>query len=181
MATRSRLDEVPTGEIGELYSRTPYAFDGYWQNPGKTAEAFRGAWCSQGDLACRDGDGYYWLVGRNSKMIISGGSNIYPAEVENVIGGHPAVKDIAVIGVPDERSGEIVCAVVVRHSGAAATEREIIDWCEGRLAEYKRPRSIAFVDESDMPRTATGKIQHHLVATVFDQRTIAKSNVQQTV
>jgi fatty-acyl-CoA synthase len=174
-------DEVPTGEIGELYSRTPYAFDGYWQNPGKTAEAFRGAWCSQGDLACRDGDGYYWLAGRKSKMIISGGSNIYPAEVENVIGGHPAVKDIAVIGVPDERSGEIVCAVVVRHSGAAATEREIIDWCEGRLAEYKRPRSIAFVDESDMPRTATGKIQHHLVATVFDQRTIAKSNVQQTV
>ena len=156
-------DEVSVGEIGELFSRTPYAFAGYWQNPEKTAEAFRGAWCSQGDLARRDGDGYYWLVGRKSNMIISGGSNIYPAEVENVIGGHPAVKDIAVIGVPDEGSGEIVCAVIVRHSDAAPTEQEILDWCDGRLAEYKRPRSIAFVDESDMPRTATGKIQHHLL------------------
>jgi fatty-acyl-CoA synthase len=132
-------------------------------NPQKTAEAFRGAWSSQGDLARRDADGYYWLVGRKSNMIISGGSNIYPAEVENVIGGHPAVKDIAVIGVPDERVGETVCAVIVCHGGVVVTEREILDWCAGRLAEYKRPRSIALIDETDMPRTATGKIQHHLL------------------
>jgi fatty-acyl-CoA synthase len=83
--------------------------------------------------------------------------------VENVIGGHPAVRDIGVVGVPDNLSGERVCAVIVRHSGSIATEREIRDWCKGRLAEYKLPRSIAFIDESDMPRTATGKIQHHLM------------------
>jgi acyl-CoA synthetase (AMP-forming)/AMP-acid ligase II len=87
-------DEVPVGEIGELFSRIPYAFHGYWQDPEKTAEAFRGEWSSQGDLACRDADGYFWLAGRKSNMIICGGSNIYPAEVENVIGGHPAVRDI---------------------------------------------------------------------------------------
>jgi fatty-acyl-CoA synthase len=156
-------DEVPVGEIGELFSRTPYAFHGYWQDPEKTAEAFRGEWSSQGDLACRDADGYFWLAGRKSNMIICGGSNIYPAEVENVIGGHPAVRDIGVIGVPDERLGETVCAVVVRHSGSVATEQEILDWCKGRLAEYKLPRSIALIDESDIPRTATGKIQHHVL------------------
>jgi fatty-acyl-CoA synthase len=152
--------EVPTGEIGELFSRTPYAFDGYWQDPEKTAEAFRGAWCSQGDLARRDQDGYFWLVGRKSNMIISGGSNVYPAEVENVIGEHPAVQDIAVIGVPDKLLGETVRAVIVCHIGAVATEQEILTWCEGRLADYKRPRSIAFIDDSDMPRTATGKTKH---------------------
>jgi fatty-acyl-CoA synthase len=155
--------EVPVGEIGELFSRTPYAFHGYWQDPEKTAEAFRGAWSSQGDLARRDEDGYFWLAGRKSNMIICGGSNVYPAEVENVIGGHPAVRDIAVIGVPDERFGETVRAVVVCHSSFDATEQEILDWCRGRLAEYKLPRSIAFIADSDIPRTATGKIQHHLL------------------
>jgi fatty-acyl-CoA synthase len=152
--------QVPDGEVGELFSRTPYAFDGYWKDPEKTAEAFRGAWCSVGDLARRDEDGYYYLVDRKSNMIISGGENVYPSEVENLLGGHPAVKDVAVIGLPDDKWGERVHAVVVLHREATITEEEMVEWCRGRIAGYKRPRSITFVDDEDMPRTATGKIVH---------------------
>jgi acyl-CoA synthetase (AMP-forming)/AMP-acid ligase II len=101
-------DEVPDGEVGELFSRTPYTFDGYWQDPVKTQRTFQGAWCSVGDLARRDPDGYYYLVDRKYNMIISGGENVYPSEVENLIGSHPAVKDVAVIGVRDETWGERV-------------------------------------------------------------------------
>ena len=113
-------NEVPDGEVGELFSRTPYAFDGYWKNPEKTAEAFRGACCSVGDMARRDEDGYYHLVDRKSNMIISGGENIYPSEVESLLGAHPAVKDVAVIGIPDDKWGEAVHAVVVLHDGGRA-------------------------------------------------------------
>ncbi len=152
--------EVADGDVGELYSRTPYVFDGYWKDPEKTAEAFRGAWCSVGDMARRDGDGYYHLVDRKANMIISGGENIYPSEVEQVIGAHPAVMDVAVIGVPDDKWGEAVHAVVVLQAGQAATEDEVIGWCRGRIAGYKRPRSVDFIAETEMPRTATGKILH---------------------
>ena len=152
--------EVADGEVGELFSRTPYTFDGSWKNPQKTAEAFRGPWCSVGDMARRDEDGYYHLVDRKANMIISGGENIYPSEVEQVVGAHPAVMDVAVIGVPDDKWGEAVHAVVVLHAGEATTEDEVIDWCRERLAGYKRPRSVAFISEAEMPRTATGKILH---------------------
>jgi acyl-CoA synthetase (AMP-forming)/AMP-acid ligase II len=156
-------NEVPEGEAGELYSCNPYTFDGYWKLPDKTAEAFRGDYCTVGDLARRDDEGFYYLVDRKSNMIISGGENIYPSEVENMLGGHPAVKDVAVIGLPDEKWSERVHAVVVLHEGAAAAEAEILGWCHGRIAGYKRPRSVSFMREADMPRTATGKIQHRLL------------------
>jgi fatty-acyl-CoA synthase len=162
-------NEVTGGGVGELFSRTPYSFDGYWKNPEKTAEAFRGAWCSVGDLARRDEDGYYYLVDRKSNMIISGGENVYPSEVENVLGGHPAVKDVAVIGVPDDKWGERVHAVVVLHPGRTVPEGEMIEWCRERIAGYKRPRSIAFVAEDDMPRTATGKILHRTLRQRWDR------------
>ena len=155
--------EVPDGEVGELHSRTAYVFDGYWKNPEKTAEAFRGEWCSVGDMARRDADGYIQLVDRKSNMIISGGENIYPSEVETVIGTHPSVKDVAVIGIPHEKWGETVQAVVVLHdpsTDAKAAEAEILAWCKERLAGYKRPRSIIFMADAEMPRTATGKILH---------------------
>jgi fatty-acyl-CoA synthase len=152
--------EVPDGEVGELYSRTAYVFDGYWKNPDKTAESFKGAWCSVGDMARRDADGYIHLVDRKSNMIISGGENIYPSEVEGVLGAHPAVQDVAVIGVPDAKWGEAVQAVVVLRPGQSATEADLLAWCRERMAGYKRPRSILFIAERDMPRTATGKIQH---------------------
>ena len=155
--------EVRDGEVGELYSRTPYAFSGYWRDPARTAEAFRGPWCSVGDLARRDEDGFYHLVDRKSNMIISGGENIYPSEVEGVIGAHPAVQDVAVIGVPHEKWGEAVHAVIVPRAGAHPDADEIIRWCRKRMAGYKRPQSIDFVDDSAMPRTATGKILHRLL------------------
>jgi acyl-CoA synthetase (AMP-forming)/AMP-acid ligase II len=160
-------DEVADGEAGELYSRNPYTFDGYWKLPDKTAEAFRGDYCSVGDLARRDPDGFYYLVDRKSNMIISGGENVYPSEVENLIGSHPQVKEVAVIGVPDAKWGERVHAVVVAHAGAAVTEAELVAWCRDRIAGYKRPRSVAFIRDDDMPRTATGKVLHRVLRARF--------------
>ena len=158
--------EVADGQVGELYSRTPYVFDGYWKNPEKTAEAFCGAWCSVGDMARRDAQGYIHLVDRKSNMIISGGENVYPSEVESVLGAHPKVKDVAVVGVPHDKWGEAVHAVVVVHQPGSASEAELLEWCRGRIAGYKRPQSIRFVNDNDMPRTATGKILHR---TLRDQ------------
>ncbi|MFN8634845.1 MAG: AMP-binding protein [Chloroflexota bacterium] len=159
-------NEVPDGEVGELYSRTPYTFDGYWNDPEKTADAFRDGWCSVGDLARRDEDGFFHLVDRKSNMIITGGENVYPSEVESVLGAHPAVQDVAVVGIPDEKWGEAVHAVVVLHPGRAASEQELVAWCRERMAGYKRPRSVTFIDDAQMPRTATGKILHR---TLRDQ------------
>ncbi len=154
---------VGDGEVGELYSRTPYAFDGYWKMPEKTAEAFRDGYCTVGDMARRDRDGYYFLVDRKSNMIISGGENIYPSEVENLLGSHDKVKEVAVIGLPDAKWGERVHAVLVLHDGAEAVEEEIIAWCRDRIAGYKRPRSVSFIAADEMPRTATGKILHRML------------------
>jgi acyl-CoA synthetase (AMP-forming)/AMP-acid ligase II len=155
--------EVPEGQVGELFSRTPYAFQGYWKMPEKTAEALRGPYCSAGDMARRDEDGYYYLVDRKSNMIITGGENVYPSEVENVIGSHPKVKDVAVIGVPHDKWGEAVHAVVILHDGQDATSDEIIGWCRDKIAGYKRPKSVLFIRDDEMPRTATGKILHRIL------------------
>ncbi len=161
--------DVADGEIGELYSRTPYVFDGYWKEPGKTAEAFRGNWCSVGDVARRDAEGYFYLVDRKSNMIVSGGENVYPSEVESVLAGHPAVKDVAVIGLPDDKWGEAVHAVIVPHAESTASPDEILAWCRTRIAGYKRPRAIHFVTEAEIPRTATGKIQHRALRAKMTQ------------
>jgi len=155
--------EVPDGEVGELYSRTPYTFDGYWNLPDKTAEAFRGEYCTVGDMARRDADGFYHLVDRKKNMIISGGENVYPSEVENLLAQHPAVKDVAVIGVPHDKWGEAVHAVVVLEAVGGISETDLLEWCKDRIAGYKRPRSISFMRDEDVPRTATGKIQHRLL------------------
>jgi acyl-CoA synthetase (AMP-forming)/AMP-acid ligase II len=153
--------DVPDGAVGELHSLTPYAFDGYWRNPEKTAEALRAdGYCSVGDLALRDEQGFIHLVDRKSNMIISGGENVYPSEVEEALGRCPGVKDVAVIGIPHDKWGEAVHAVIVLHADAKLTEDHILDWCRDRIAGYKRPRSVTFIAESEMPRTATGKILH---------------------
>jgi acyl-CoA synthetase (AMP-forming)/AMP-acid ligase II len=159
--------EVPDGEAGELYSNNPHTFDCYWKLPEKTAEAFRGDYCTVGDMARRDEDGYIYLVDRKSNMIISGGENVYPSEVEAILGAHPAVRDVAVIGLPDEKWGERVHAVVIVHDGARVSEAELLAWCKDRLAGYKRPRSCSFLREEEMPRTATGKILHRVLKTKF--------------
>jgi acyl-CoA synthetase (AMP-forming)/AMP-acid ligase II len=159
--------EVGEGEVGEIYSRTPYTFSGYWKLPDKTAEAFKNGYCSVGDMGRRDPHGYYFLADRKSNMIISGGENIYPSEIENLLGAHPKVKDVAVIGVPDAKWGESVHAVVVLRGGQSATASEMLDWCSQRIAGYKRPRSISFIAEEEMPRTATGKILHRELRARF--------------
>ncbi len=156
-------NEVPDGEPGELYSRTPWVFHEYWNQPEKTAEAFRGEYCTVGDMAVRDADGYLRLIDRKKNMIISGGENIYPSEVESVLGGCPKIKDVAVVGLPDAKWGERVHGVVVLHDGASASEAEILDWCRDRIAGFKRPRSLSFLAEDEMPRTATGKVLHRVL------------------
>jgi fatty-acyl-CoA synthase len=161
---------VADGEVGELYSGTPYTFDGYWKMPEKTAEAFRDGFCTVGDMARRDADGYYFLVDRKSNMIISGGENVYPSEVENLLGSHEKVKEVAVVGLPDTKWGERVHAVLVLHEGCAASQDEIIAWCRDRIAGYKRPRSVSFVTDAEMPRTATGKILHRTLRTKLAER-----------
>lgn len=156
-------NECADGQVGEIYSHTPYAFRGYWNLPRKTVEAFRGPYCSVGDMARRDEEGYYFLADRKSNLIISGGENIYPSEVENVLGANAKVKDVAVIGVPDEKWGETVMAVIVLHEWQTATEQEILGWCRDKIGGYKRPRFIRFIADDQMPRTATGKIQHRIL------------------
>ncbi len=156
-------NEVPDGEPGELYSCNPYTFTEYWNNPARTAEAFRGAYMSVGDIAIRDQDGFIKLIDRKNNVIITGGENVYPSEVEAVIGSHPAVADTAVIGLPDEMWGESVTAAVVRRDGEAVDEAGLINWCRDKLAGYKRPRSIVFISPGQMPRNATGKILHRLL------------------
>jgi fatty-acyl-CoA synthase len=156
-------NEVPDGEAGELYSYNAQTFDGYWKLPEKTKDAFRGDYCTVGDLARRDEDGYIYLVDRKSNMIISGGENVYPSEVETLLGAHPKIKDVAVIGVPDAKWGERVHAVIILHDGDAVAPNEILDWCKDRIAGYKRPRSVSFIAEHEMPRTATGKILHRVL------------------
>ncbi len=159
-------NEVSDGEVGELFSRTAYVFDGYWKDEQKTAECFRGAWCSVGDVARRDEQGFIHLVDRKSNMIISGGENIYPSEVEAVLAAHPEVQDVAVVGMADAKWGETVHAVVVprdANADANALEARLEAWCRDRIAGFKRPRAYAFLTEAQMPRTATGKIQHRLL------------------
>ena len=156
--------EVPDGEVGELFSSTPYAFDGYLNDPVKTAESLRpDGYCSVGDMARRDEHGFIHLVDRKSNMIISGGENIYPSEIESILSRYPGVKDVGVVGVPHEKWGEAVHAVIVLHEGVTGSAAEVLEWCRDKMAGYKRPRSISFIAESEMPRTATGKILHRVL------------------
>jgi fatty-acyl-CoA synthase len=120
-------------------------------------------------MARRDADGYIYLVDRKSNMIISGGENVYPSEVEAIVCAHPSVRDVAVIGLSDEKWGESVHAVVVLHDGASVTEAELLAWSKERMAGYKRPRSYLFLSEPEMPRNATGKILHRELKEKFSR------------
>jgi acyl-CoA synthetase (AMP-forming)/AMP-acid ligase II len=159
--------EVPDGEVGELYSRGPMLFDEYYNLPDKTAESFVNGWFSAGDMARKDADGFFEIVDRKDNMIITGGENVYPSEVEEVVGSHPDVYDAAVIGLPDEEWGQEAHAVVVLKKGETATEEEIIDYTRDKLAGFKRPRSVRFVDE--LPRTAIGKLQRKTLVKSYTQ------------
>lgn len=147
--------EVPEGQPGEMWARNPWLAE-YYNKPEATAKNMRDGFFSVGDIAYRDADGYYFICDRKIDMIISGGVNIYPAEIEAVLTGHPAVADVAVIGVPHEHWGESVQAVVALRAGASATSEELIAFCAEHLADYKKPRSVDFVAE--LPRNPAGKL-----------------------
>jgi fatty-acyl-CoA synthase len=149
-------NDVPIGEVGEIVYRGPTVMKEYYKNPEATAEAFRGGWFHSGDLVRQDEDGYIYVVDRKKDMIISGGENIYPAEIEEVLYTHPKVLEATVIGVPDPDWGESVKAVVVPKQGETLTEEEVIDHCKKNLASYKKPKSVDFVDA--LPRNPQGKV-----------------------
>jgi len=161
--------EVGIGEIGELYSKGPMMFDEYNKLPEKTKASFRGEFFSAGDLVKRDEEGYYYIVDRKDNMIITGGEHVYPSEVEEIISQHAKVRDVAVVGLPDDKWGEAVTAVVVLKKGETATSEEIIEWCRGKMAGYKKPKSVIFMKYSEMPRTATGKILHRKLREKYGQ------------
>jgi acyl-CoA synthetase (AMP-forming)/AMP-acid ligase II len=148
---------LPPGAVGEIMTRSEANMVGYWGMPEATARTLDSeGWLRTGDAGYRDEDGYLYISDRIKDLIISGAENIYPAEIETVIRDHPAVADVAVIGVPDERWGEAVKAVVVLHPGAAADASEIIAFTKSRVASFKAPKSVDFVDA--LPRNAAGKI-----------------------
>jgi fatty-acyl-CoA synthase len=150
------MNDVPPGEVGEIIYRGPTAMAGYWQNADATAEAFRGGWFHSGDLVRADAEGFLYVVDRKKDMIITGGENVYCAEVENALAAHPAVAELAVIGAPDERWGETPVAVAALLPGASLTVGELRDWATGHLARYKLPTILHVV--TALPRNASGKV-----------------------
>jgi long-chain acyl-CoA synthetase len=142
--------------LGEIVYRGPGIMAGYWNHPEDTAAVIRDGWFHTGDAGTMDADGFIYIKDRIKDMIVSGGENIYPAELEGVLAGHPAVADVAVIGVPDDRWGEAVKAIVVRKPGVELGQEELIDWSRDKLAGFKRPRSVDFVDA--IPRNPSGKM-----------------------
>ena len=141
---------------GELVVKGPNVFAGYWRNPEATAAVFADGWLLTGDLAERDDEGYYRIAGRLKDLVISGGENIYPAEIEDVLHAHPDVSEAAVIGIPDERWGEVCLAFVALRVDTAVEEEALLEWCSGRLARFKVPKSVRFVDA--LPRSAMNKV-----------------------
>jgi long-chain acyl-CoA synthetase len=148
--------EVPAGEVGEIAIRGPNVMKGYWHRPEATAEAIRDDWFHTGDLARVDSDGYFYIVDRKKDLIIRGGYNVYPREIEEVLYEHPAVAEAAVIGLPHPALGEEVCAAVALKPGAAVTAEELRDYVKAQVAAYKYPRHVWLVDA--LPKGATGKI-----------------------
>lgn len=157
--------DVADGEVGEIWLRGPSVATAYWNQPEATAKAFSDGWFRTGDAARRDADGFYFIVDRWKDMYITGGENVYPAEVELVIAAMDGVADAAVVGVPDPRWGESGVAYVVLRPGAEPDPARVVAWCDARLARYKRPSQVRFVEA--LPRTASGKIQKDVLRREF--------------
>ena len=147
--------DVPDGQVGEIRVRAPNVMARYWRDEGNPS--FVDGWFHSGDLAWRDKDGFYWVVGRSKDMIISGGENIYPAEIENLLAACPLVQECAVVGQPDAKWGEAVVAVIVKRPGAALDAAGVMALLDGKLARFKQPRRVVFA--ASLPKTALGKVQ----------------------
>lgn len=150
-------NEVPTGEVGEMVVSGNSTMSGYWNNPEATDEVLKDGWIYTGDLAFCDEDGYFWIVDRKKDVIISGGFNVYSAEVEHTIAAHPNVAEVSVIGLPHKDWGELVCAIVLLHDGADVDDTQLSAFCRQRLAGYKSPKRIVIQDEP-LPKNSAGKI-----------------------
>lgn len=161
--------------IGEICVRGPDVFAGYWRAPELTEAAIDAqGWLRTGDLARVDAEGYIYIVDRKKEMLVSGGFNVYPSEIEAVLAQHPAVYEVCVVGVPDDHWGEVVKAVVVLREGAGASEQDIIDFCKGHLADFKKPRSVDFV--ADLPKNSNGKLSRKDVRARYWQGRDRKVN-----
>ena len=160
VVTETGKDAAP-GEIGEICERGDDTMIGYWQDPARSAEVLKNGWLYTGDLATIDEDGYLYIVDRKSDMIISGGYNIYPSEVESILYQHPAVYEASVVGVPDDLWGEAVKAVVVLKENMNTTSEQLIEFCKNRIAGYKKPKTVDFV--TDLPKNPSGKVVRRLL------------------
>jgi long-chain acyl-CoA synthetase len=157
--------DVPMGHSGEIISRGANTMKGYWKRPDITAEVLRGGWMHTGDIGKFDANGFLYILDRKKDMIKPGGENVYTPEVESMIAAHPSVLEVAVIGVPDEKWGEAIRAVVATRNGTALTEAELIGWCRERMTHFKCPASVVFVDT--LPKGGTGKVQKGVLRDRF--------------
>jgi acyl-CoA synthetase (AMP-forming)/AMP-acid ligase II len=149
-------NDVPVGEVGEILARGPNIMVGYYKDPEATAETLRGGWLHTGDLGRVDEEGFLYIVDRKKDMIITGGENVYPREIEEVLYGHPKILEAAVIGLPDPDWGERIHAVVALKEGESLSEQEVIEYCKSSMASFKKPKSVEFVDR--LPRSPAGKV-----------------------
>ncbi len=161
--------ELPPNKTGEIVTRSDLVMKGYWRNPEATAETIKNGWLHTGDMGYMDENGYLFIMDRSKDMIISGGENIYPREIEEILVKHPSIKEVAVIGVPDVKWGEAIKAVVALAPGRSATEEELISFCKKHIASYKKPRTVDFVDE--LPKNNYGKIlKRELRANYWEEK-----------
>ena len=166
-------NEVPQGEVGELAVKGPGVMTCYYKDPKATAEVLKDGWLYTGDMAMQDEDGFIYLVDRKKDVIITGGENLYPVQIEDFLRAHPAIKDVAVIGLPDPRLGEIAAAIIELKPGSATTEADIEAFCQG-LPRYKRPRKIIF---AEVPRNPTGKIEKPKLREIYGAKRLVAEQV----
>lgn len=162
-------NEVAPGEVGELIVQGPNVMLGYLNMPEETAKTIKDGWLYTGDVAKMDEDGYFFIVDRKKDMIIVGGYNVYPREVEEVLYSHPDLVEVGVVGVPDDNYGESVKAVVVKKN-PSLTEQDVIDYCKEHLAKYKVPTKVVFLDE--LPKNSTGKILRRELKDIDESKTV---------
>ena len=168
--------EVSPGEVGEIIIKGPTLMSGYWNRPDLTAETIRDGWLYTGDLARADEEGYIYIVDREKDLYISGGENVYPAEIEKVLHTHPKIFDLGIIGVPDEKWGEVGKAFIVLKPGETMGSEEVFEFLKGKVAKYKIPKYVAFIDQ--LPKTGSGKIQKFLLEEKHENERLVLSSEQ---